>query len=40
MEKKDQQLQVIMQNFLHTMATLMQQEKTMINSSKQATSRV
>lgn len=40
MEKKDQQLQVIMQNFLHAMATLMQQEKTMINSSKQATSRV
>jgi transcriptional regulator with XRE-family HTH domain len=40
MEKKDQQLQVIMQNFLHAMTTLMQQEKTMINSSKQATSRV
>ncbi len=40
MEKKDQQMQVIMQNFLHAMATLMQQEKTMINSSKQATSRV
>ena len=39
MEKKDQQLQVIMQNFLHAMATLMQQEKTIINSSKQATSR-
>ena len=39
MEKKDQQLQVIMQNFLHTMATLMQQEKTNINSSKQVTSR-
>lgn len=39
MEKKDEQLQVIMQNFLHAMATLMQQEKKIINSSKQATSR-
>ena len=39
MEKKDQQLQIIMQNFLHTMATLIQQEKLIFNSSKQVSTR-
>ncbi|MEP7164322.1 MAG: helix-turn-helix transcriptional regulator [Ferruginibacter sp.] len=39
MEKKDQQLQVIMQHFLHAMALLMQEEKLIFNSSKQVTSR-
>lgn len=39
LEKKDQQLQVIMQNFLHTMAILMQEENLIFNSSKQVTSR-
>lgn len=39
MEKKDQQLQVIMQHFIHAMTVLMQQEKLVFNASKQATSR-
>ena len=39
LEKKDQQLQVIMQNFLHAMAILLQEEKLIFNSSKQVTSR-
>ena len=39
MEKKDQQLQAIMQDFLHTMATLLQQEKLIFNSSEQVNSR-
>ena len=39
MEKKDQQLQIIMQNFLHTMATLIQQEKLIFKSSKQVSTR-
>jgi len=38
-EKKDQQLQVLMQNFLHAMTTLLQQEKMIFNSSKQVASR-
>lgn len=39
MEKKDQQLQSLMQHFLHTMTLLMQEEKLIFNSSKQVTSR-
>lgn len=39
MEKKDQQLQVIMQHFIHAMTVLTQQEKLVFNGSKQATSR-
>lgn len=39
MEKKDQQLQNIMQNFLHVMSILMQEENNMFNSSKRVTSR-
>jgi len=39
MEKKDQQLQVIMQHFIHAMTVLVQQEKLVFNTSKQATSR-
>ena len=39
MEKKDQQLQTLMQHFLHTMTLLMQEEKLIFNSSKQVTSR-
>ena len=39
MEKKDQQLQVIMQQFIHIMAEFMQHEKFVFNSSKQVASR-
>lgn len=39
MEKKDQQLQVIMQHFIHTMETFLQQEKFVFNGSKQVASR-
>jgi hypothetical protein len=39
LEKKDQQLQIIMQNFLHTMTLLMQQEKLIFSSPKQVNSR-
>ena len=39
MEKKDQQLQTIMQHFIHIMAELMQHEKFVYNSSKQVASR-
>jgi transcriptional regulator with XRE-family HTH domain len=39
LEKKDQQLQLIMQNFLHVMTMLMQQDDLDFNSSKQVSSR-
>ncbi len=39
LEKKDQQMQVIMQNFLHAFSTLMQQENHLFNASKQVASR-
>ncbi len=39
-EKKDQQLHIIMQHFLQTITSILHNEKPMINSSKQATSRV
>ena len=39
MEKKDQQLQIIMQHFIHTMETFLQQEKFVFNASKQVASR-
>ena len=39
MEKKDQQLQTIMQHFIHIMTELMQHEKFVYNSSKQVASR-
>lgn len=39
LEKKDQQMQVIMQNFLHTINSLMQQEHHLFSASKQVTSR-
>lgn len=39
MEKKDQQMQLLMQNFLQTMSILLKEEKLIFNSSKQATSR-
>ncbi len=39
LEKKDQQLQIIMQNFLHVMTMLMQQDDLVFNSSKQVSSR-
>lgn len=39
LEKKDQQLQSIMQHFLHAMSILMQEEKIIFNSSKRVTSR-
>ena len=38
MEKKDQQLQLMMQHFLHVMTTLLQQEKMILNGSKQVSS--
>lgn len=39
LEKKDQQLQVIMQNFLHTITALMQHEQLIFSSSKQVAPR-
>jgi len=39
LEKRDQQLQVVMQHFIHTLGTLMQQEKFSFNPSKQVASR-
>ena len=39
MEKKDQQLQVLMQNFLLAMTTLIQQDKVIFSGAKQASSR-
>jgi len=39
LEKKDQQLQVIMQHLIHIMTEVMQHEKFSFNSSKQVASR-
>lgn len=39
LEKKDQQLQVIMQHFIHTMSAMMQQEKFVFNTAKPVASR-
>jgi len=39
LEKKDQQLQVIMQNFLHAISSLTKQEKIIFNGSQQLSSR-
>ena len=39
MEKKDQQLQLIMQHFLHTLGLFMQEEKMIFNSSKRVSTR-
>jgi transcriptional regulator with XRE-family HTH domain len=40
LEKKDQQMQIIMQNFLQVINSLFQQDHLMFNASKQVTSRV
>lgn len=40
MEKRDQQLQVIIQHFIHIMTELMHHDKFVLNSSKQVVSRV
>lgn len=39
MEKKDQQLQLIMQQLIHTMEALLQQDKFVFNGNKQVASR-
>jgi len=39
LEKKDQQMQIIMQNFIHTINSLFQQDHLVFNASKQVTSR-
>ena len=39
LEKKDQQLQAIMQNFIHAMNSLMQQEKIIFNGTKHQSNR-